>query len=250
MKGIDTMCLECNYESFPDEVSEKLKTYVYRLIDPRNGETFYVGKGQGNRVFSHAHGDIEGDSASEKISRIRNIKLSGFKVGHVIHRHSMDDATAFEVEAALIDAYPGLTNIVDGHGGDYGAMHAEEIIKRYSAEPAVFQHKAMLINVNRSAIESSVYEATRFAWRVNKQQAEKADFVCAVHQGIIVGVFVVDEWLEANSNNFPGREDMPGRYGYNGREAPFEIKQLYIGKRIPDKFRRKGAANPIKYSWS
>lgn len=37
-------------ESFPPEVIRKLKTYVYRPIDPRNGETFYIGKGQGNRV--------------------------------------------------------------------------------------------------------------------------------------------------------------------------------------------------------
>ena len=36
-------------ESFPADVARKLKTYVYRLIDPRNGETFYVGKGHGNR---------------------------------------------------------------------------------------------------------------------------------------------------------------------------------------------------------
>jgi hypothetical protein len=27
---------------FPEEVCQKLGNYVYRLIDPRNGETFYV----------------------------------------------------------------------------------------------------------------------------------------------------------------------------------------------------------------
>jgi hypothetical protein len=31
-------------ESFSSEVSRKLGWYVYRLIDPRTGETFYVGK--------------------------------------------------------------------------------------------------------------------------------------------------------------------------------------------------------------
>lgn len=36
---------QSNSESFPEEVARQLKTYVYRLIDPRNGETFYVGKG-------------------------------------------------------------------------------------------------------------------------------------------------------------------------------------------------------------
>ena len=36
---------------FPSEVIKELGYYVYRLIDPRNGETFYVGKGKGNRIF-------------------------------------------------------------------------------------------------------------------------------------------------------------------------------------------------------
>jgi len=40
-----------HHQRFPEEVCVKLGNYVYRLIDPRNGETFYVGKGKGNRVF-------------------------------------------------------------------------------------------------------------------------------------------------------------------------------------------------------
>jgi hypothetical protein len=52
-------------DTFPPEVVAKLKTYVYRLIDPRNGETFYVGKGQGDRVFSHVRGEIDGDEIGE-----------------------------------------------------------------------------------------------------------------------------------------------------------------------------------------
>lgn len=39
--------------SFPQEVIDKIRWYVYRLIDPRNGETFYVGMGKGNRIFAH-----------------------------------------------------------------------------------------------------------------------------------------------------------------------------------------------------
>lgn len=92
-------------ESFPPEVARELKTYVYRLIDPRNGETFYVGKGRGDRVFAHVHGEqkLEGDDLDNKIKRIREIRLAGFEVAHVIHRHGMDDETALEVEAALIE---------------------------------------------------------------------------------------------------------------------------------------------------
>jgi hypothetical protein len=91
-------------ESFPPEVSRELKTYVYRLIDPRNGETFYVGKGRGDRVFAHVHGEqkLEGDEIDNKIKRIREIQRAGFEVAHVIHRHGMNDETAFEVECPML----------------------------------------------------------------------------------------------------------------------------------------------------
>lgn len=241
-------------ESFPADVASKLKTYVYRLIDPRNGETFYVGKGQGNRVFSHirAEQNLEGDDLDNKVKRIREIRLAGFEVAHVIHRHGMDERTAFEVEAALIDAYPGLTNIAGGAGSnDYGAMHAQEIVSRYSAEPARFDRvRALLISVNRSATEaSSLYEATRYAWKLNKSKAEQAEFVLATRQGEIVGAFIVRRWLEATAENFPGHDPVPGRFGFEGEEAPDDIKKLYVRKRVPDEYRKYGAANPIKYTW-
>ena len=43
-------------DHFPQKVVEELKWYVYRLVYPRNGETFYVGKGKGDRVFEHPKG--------------------------------------------------------------------------------------------------------------------------------------------------------------------------------------------------
>jgi len=235
--------------AFPPGVVEKLKTYVYRLIDPRNGETFYVGKGQDNRVFAHIREQVEEDDPNNKLKRIRDIHLAGFDVAHVIHRHGMDEKTALEVEAALIDAYPGLTNIAGGFGSDYGAMHAKEIIQRYAAEPAVFQHKAMLISVNRSAAGTSLYEATRYAWKVSPLKAQQAEVILSTLQGLIVGAFIARAWLPATSENFPGREDVPGRVGFVGEEAPSEIRNLYIGKRVPDEYRKRGSANPIKYSW-
>jgi hypothetical protein len=241
-----------NGEVFPADVVQKLKTYVYRLIDPRNGETFYIGKGQGNRVFAHIHAEqnLEGDELDNKMKRIREIRLAGFEVAHVIHRHGMDEATAFEVESALIDAYPGLTNLAGGVGGnEFGAMHAKEIVRRYAAKPAVFKHKALLISVNRSAAESSLYEATRYAWKISRTKAKEAEVILATVQGLIVGAFVADDWLEANAANFPGREEVPGRLGFVGHEAPEEIKRLYVGRRVPDEYRKRGAAFPIKYTW-
>jgi hypothetical protein len=42
-----------NAYAFPSEGAVRLGCYVCRLLDPRNGETFYVGKGHGNRLFDH-----------------------------------------------------------------------------------------------------------------------------------------------------------------------------------------------------
>ncbi len=236
--------------SFPSEIADKLKTYVYRLIDPRNGETFYVGKGKANRVFAHVHAEIDSDDPGDKLRRIHEIRNSGFEVAHVIHRHGLDDRTAFEVEAALIDAYPGLTNIVSGSGSsEFGAMHAQEILRKYGAEPAEFAHRAIIITVNRSAAESTLYDATRYAWRISPKKAAKAEVVLAAWLGIIVAAFAAQEWLPATTDYFPGREPFPGRYGFVGVEAPDSIRKRYVGKRIPDEFRKRGASNPIKYTY-
>lgn len=237
---------------FTKEVQDHLNYYVYRLIDPRNGETFYVGKGKGNRVFTHVKGelDAEEDVLTEKLQRIREIRLDGFEVAHVIHRHGMDEATALEVEAALIDAYPEATNLASGRASDgRGLMHSKQIIERYEAKEAIFKHRVLLITVNRSLTQKSIYDAVRYAWKLSRKKAEKAEFVLAVQQGLIIGVFVADKWLEATTKNFPDTSaDRPGRLGFYGHEAPEEIANLYLRKRVPDVMRKQGAANPIGYA--
>lgn len=239
-------------DKFPAEVVEKLKSYVYRLIDPRNGETFYVGRGIGNRLYSHILDELgkESDEVGDKLRRIREIRLAGFDVAHVVHRHGMEPSTAKEVEAALIDAYSGLTNIMGGESsGERGVMHADEIVRGYLAQPAVFEHRALLISVNRSASELPLYEATRFAWKLSQKRAEETEVVLASEKGIIRGAFIPEKWLEATVDNFPGRPNEPGRLGFIGHEAPPEIKNIYVGRRIPDDY-RFGTANPIRYTWT
>lgn len=241
--------------SFSPFVAERIKYYVYRLIDPRNGETFYIGKGKGNRVFAHVKGELgsEGDELSDKLSRIRKIKNDGFDVEHVIHRHGIEtDDVAHEVEAALLDAYPGITNIAGGHGSvERGPRHAKQIIELYEEPEAIFEHKAILINVNQMASErANIYEAVRHAWKLDPKKARKSEIVLAVKQGIIIGVFVADEWLEATTKNFPNSsEDLPGRWGFAGRKAAPEVAARYLRHRLPDSMRKRGAANPIRYSF-
>lgn len=84
---------------------------------------------------------------------------------------------------------------------------------------------------------------------LNIKKAAQADYVLAVKQGVICGIFVIEQWKEAKKINFPEfNVDIEGRFGFVGKEAEDSIKQLYMRKRIPDKFRQKGASNPIKYN--
>lgn len=238
---------------FPAEVAKALEHYVYRLIDPRNADTFYVGKGKGDRVFQHVLGQLPENGFEEtsdtKLRRIREIQNAGFDVQHVIHRHGLDSQTAFEVEAALMDAYPGIANIAGGHGNaDRGVAHSREIIERYSADDVEIDDNCIEILVQRSAVENNIYDGTRFAWRLDVRRARNASFALAVINGIVVEVFAIDDWFPATAENFPllaPSEGWPGRFGFVGSKAPTGIRAKYIRKRMPR--RERGAANPIRY---
>lgn len=249
---------------FPAGVIEQLGWYVYRLIDPRDGSTFYVGKGKGNRVFAHMRGEVaavdDHELLSNKLKQLREIRLAGLEVIHVIHRHGMvDEKTAYEVEAALIDAYPGLTNIMSGAGSnEFGAAHIKELIATYQPETIEFHHKALMISVNRSSKDTDLYDAVRFSWRVSVERARKAQVILATVKGIVRGVYIADEWLKSTRENFPEiplwdtndefEAAQSPRYGFRGREAESEVTRLYLGKRIPDGLRKKGAMSPVRYS--
>ena len=161
----------------------------------------------------------------------------------------MDEATAFEVEAALIEAYPSVTNVAGGHGNsDRGVAHSKQIIRRYKAEEAELSHRIVEITINRLAAQRSIYDATRFCWRMDRKRAESAEIVLAVVNGIVVEVFQPNEWLDVAPENFPSfeyDETLVGRIGFFGQEASVKLRKQYIHKRVPK--RAKGAANPIRY---
>ena len=55
---------------------ENLRSYVYWLRDPRDNKVFYVGKGEGNRVFQHIkclEKGAEPGEETDKEQRIREI---------------------------------------------------------------------------------------------------------------------------------------------------------------------------------
>ena len=240
---------------FTKEVIDQLQYYVYRLIDPRNGQTFYVGKGKGNRVFAHVNDALEryegesyltkdDDDISTKIKQIRDINNAGLEVIHIIHRYGLTEKEAFEVEAALIDVYGELTNIQNGYAHERGVNNAEVLQRELSyeeyVEPSFPYIMIKITNRNLEANNNDIYETVRSAWKVNLNRAKKYKYCLAVLDGVVKNVYEIEGWQEDHVQN-------SGRYEFYGFEAPEEVKKQFVNKRIPLKYRKKGNASPVLY---
>jgi hypothetical protein len=90
--------------------------YVYRLIDPRSGLAFYVGKGQNGRAWQHEKDVRAGNVAvnPRKCSIISDILNAGFCVQVEIAGVFDDEVEALDLEFKLVEANPTLTNVMPG----------------------------------------------------------------------------------------------------------------------------------------
>jgi hypothetical protein len=194
--------MESKMDSFPIEIHDKLGWYVYRLIDPRNGQTFYVGKGRGDRVFQHIRGALKQEDALDemdlKTKTILDIQRANLPVLHVIHRHGLENSeVAYEVEAALMDAYYGLTNISGRHGSlERGCRHVDQIISAYRAAPLEPREPLILIFIGRALDEGrDIYQAVRGVWKMSRKEAERRALVLAYDGALVVGAYRPKHWL-------------------------------------------------------
>ena len=87
------------------EIAAVLKSYVYLYTDPRDGKPFYIGKGQGDRLFAH----LDDPAETEKTNKISDIRKSGLEPRIDILRYGLTDTEAALIEASAID-YLQLTS--------------------------------------------------------------------------------------------------------------------------------------------
>ena len=213
---------------FLPAVTEKLGTYVYLLVDPRDGQVFYIGTGTGDRCFrdpDRAPG-AQGDSA---LARIRQIEATGQRVRIDILRHGLDAATAATVKAAVIEAL-GSTELREHANGDttygVGRMSVGEVNHRYGATPVMIQpeHPVVLISIPpafRRSSDRQLYEMTRGWWTAGDRR-ERAQWAFAVSDGVVRAVYRIRGWEPARAGN---------RWGFRGHRDP-EMEREYAHRDV------------------
>ena len=209
-------------KEFSKKVQEAIGYYVYVLVDPRTKQVFYVGKGKGNRVFDHEREAKDPQTpSSDKIDQIRDIQNAGREVEKYIVRHGLDENTAYEVEASIIDilSYQGfnislsLTNAVSGHHQwDRGIKTVDDIEQLYAPQPAgnymSGTRQVLSITINKmyppkKHLPNGVYEAVRSCWKLSSRSVNNIKYVLAVYQGVVRGVFMVDSWHQIKTSSDP-----------------------------------------------
>lgn len=248
-------------ERFDEKSILELGVYVYMLIDPESNVPFYVGKGAANRIFDHINCALKDENeVNAKYEKIRSILSKNQSVKHCIVRHGLTEEGAYEIEASLIDSMDfigyNLSNRVFGHhSSEKGLMTTDEISRLYSAEPLTsIDSDCLIININkkykRGISSLSIYDATKEIWTIDKRKVNNIQYVLSEFRGLIVEVFKVSRWYTKERGYTP-KSAKYGQtkigYGFDGVQAPIEIRNKYINKSIND-FKKRGAASVIRYN--
>lgn len=239
-------------KKLPSCVTRELGYYVYLYIRPDTNEVFYVGKGKGNRMLSHAsgrsktpHGAVIRDLQDRKLEPRVEVLIHGLK----------NEEQALAVEMAAIDllGLDSLTNEVHGHHSSRrGRMSLDQLIALYQRKKANIKEPAILIRIARayrydmSPIE--LYDATRATWKVGGKR-DKAKYVLSVHDGIVREVYRIAAWLESGStlkHNRPEGDPVQGRWEFVGKVAEEKVRDKYLNRSVLHHF-REGNQNPIRY---
>jgi uncharacterized protein len=227
-----------------------LKSYVYVYVDPRNGESFYVGRGKGNRSFAH----LNEQRKMKKVAKIAEIRKAGGEPKIDILRYGMTSDEASLVEAAAIDlvGLSKLTNAVRGnHSGTFGRISSKDLITMLTAKPVKIEHDAILIIINRlyrsDMTPLELYEATRGTWRIASKR-QRPVLAMAVYRGIVREVFQISRWWPACTLEYKTRDSGTlkkfGRYEFEG-EIARDVRDRYVGFSV--KHILRGGRPPLRF---
>lgn len=237
-------------KEFSQNTKEQILLYVYGLKHPETGGYFYIGKGEGDRVFAHIKEAEVGKKDTPKLNTIRKILNDGLYPEIDIIRHNLDEERALLLEASLIDilSLERLTNAVKGHGSnEFGIMSAQDLNNAYTREQADINFPAMIIKINQNftyrMTEERLYEVTRNSWVVGEKR-NRATHAISVANGVIREVYKIHKWQPATDGVWGENGSKTGRWEFVGEPDP--EKQNLKGCTV-DHLQSQGAQNPIRY---
>jgi hypothetical protein len=250
---------------FAPSVSDRLKNYVYLLVDPRTGRAFYVGRGRNDRCFRHVRASRAGSDAGPDapagedpkypmLEKIREVESGGRPVRIDILRHGLSADEALLVEAAAHDAL-GLAGVPQ-----LGSQrHPTEEVNSLLAKRAKFKrsHQVVLLRVGARGTDGS-YESARHGWRIGKRWIDtdsprSPEWAVIVVGQLVTGVHRIERWEPAPIRG-RSRHAASGsvarstyRYSFAGPADP-ELEERYVGKSVAA-YLGGGVPSPVTYVW-
>lgn len=260
---------------FSPTTIEVIGSYVYALTDSEH-RIFYVGKGQGNRVYQHVEevrqlikDDPDGrlaqpdaDDASDsgigpKRQKIAELLRAGKQPGMYIIREGLTADQALLVEASLISVLDwqlddSLTNKVAGHGASHFGLKTVDELEATKGQPFRLAaldisatEEVIAINVNRRwgdvvSGRATLLDISKGSWRLSKGRAGNCRYAIVHANGIVRGVFKLKGWTGP---------DAEGRYTFEAEgSGPMEGAE-FSQKNASSLFgvAGSGSQNPIRY---
>ncbi len=257
-------------QRFNTALSHELLAYVYVLRDPskRGSPIFYVGKGVGKRALHHSKEAHDSKNQNKKLRTIRRIHELGLEPVIEIVRHRLTEEEAWKVEASLIDVIgpENLTNVVRGHGAEFGRATLASLNAKYGELPlAPTNGKPILIirlkptkieKTSRERMEpgatreragwwptitpDELYDSTRGWWKISKSIEDRGITHCvSVVNQVSRAVYRIDEWHTR-------RKD--GRRAFVGVQVESGVMHSqYMGKRGKRFEFALGVQSPVLY---
>lgn len=227
--------------------AELLGHYVYVYYDTESGDPFYIGKGQGNRIFDHPTG-------SHNVQVRERLSGGNYKADFLVY--GLDEKSALKVEAAAIDLI-GTDNLANRKRGDgartYGRVDADTLLRSIEELPLVEVPDNLMVVPIRETYErygddpQALYESTRGVWpRPQNDIAEGVQYVAGAVDGRIVYVMAVAAMLQAGSTNYFIRSDrdLSDLVEFVGKTAAPDVQDRYLGRRIKSNIQNRWYAGP------
>lgn len=195
----------CNFMN--QHTDNRYYVYVYRY--PRGvenaGQSFYIGRGTRDRVFSHLD-LVEPEDLVEhkKVDIINLLKSKGLCPDIYILSDNLSFVDAMKTESTAIDAVgiENLTNLIPGYSSQMHSIQENPRVLR----DAEFKHNMIGININKTFVElfnsghydkddvvhqRMLYECVSYAWPldVKRLRRDNIKYYFAVYQGVILDVF-------------------------------------------------------------